>query len=122
MAHQRRQLEQLREELPTNPTLLLPTDQDLGAPTKGLSGMLSKGDGGGSCAFISHLGSLGVLLGAVSAPLYTDIRSELVLRSSAELCEPGQCQEGAEGVGKEEAGGLKPVCAQRLRMTPLWGL
>ncbi|XP_066836250.1 fas-binding factor 1 isoform X1 [Anser cygnoides] len=40
MAHQRRQLEQLREELPTNPTLLLPTDQDLGAPTKGLSGML----------------------------------------------------------------------------------
>ncbi|XP_040386616.1 fas-binding factor 1 isoform X3 [Cygnus olor] len=41
MAHQRRQLEQLREELPTNPTLLLPTDQDLGAPTKGLSGMLS---------------------------------------------------------------------------------
>ncbi|XP_032055709.1 fas-binding factor 1 [Aythya fuligula] len=41
MAHQRRQLEQLREELPSNPTLLLPTDQDLGAPTKGLSGVLS---------------------------------------------------------------------------------
>ncbi|XP_035198371.1 fas-binding factor 1 isoform X2 [Oxyura jamaicensis] len=39
MAHQRRQLEQLREELPNNPTLLLPTDQDLGAPTKGLSGL-----------------------------------------------------------------------------------
>uniref|UniRef100_A0A8B9T587 Fas binding factor 1 n=1 Tax=Anas platyrhynchos TaxID=8839 RepID=A0A8B9T587_ANAPL len=41
MAHQRRQLEQLREELPSNPTLLLPTHQDLGAPTKGLSGVLS---------------------------------------------------------------------------------
>ncbi|NXK51943.1 FBF1 factor, partial [Chauna torquata] len=40
MAHQRRQLEQLREELPNNPTLLLTTDQDLGAPTKGLSSML----------------------------------------------------------------------------------
>ncbi|XP_068511492.1 fas-binding factor 1 isoform X3 [Anas acuta] len=41
MAHQRRQLEQLREELPSNPTLLLPTHQDFGAPTKGLSGVLS---------------------------------------------------------------------------------
>lgn len=65
MAHQRRQLEQLREELPSNPTLLLPTDQELGPPTKGLSGMLSKADGRGSCTFISHLGSFGVLLGAV---------------------------------------------------------
>lgn len=65
MAHQRRQLEQLREELPSNPTLLLPTHQDLGVPTKGLSGVLSKADRRGGCAFISHLGSLGVLLGAV---------------------------------------------------------
>ncbi|NXJ38694.1 FBF1 factor, partial [Ciconia maguari] len=40
MAHQRRQLEQLREELPQSPVMLLTTDQDLGAPTKGLSGTL----------------------------------------------------------------------------------
>ncbi|NXI69349.1 FBF1 factor, partial [Anseranas semipalmata] len=40
MAHQRRQLEQLREELPNDPTLLLTTERDLGAPTKGLSSML----------------------------------------------------------------------------------
>ncbi|XP_074016513.1 fas-binding factor 1 isoform X2 [Numenius arquata] len=37
MAHQRRQLEQLREELPSNPVMLLTADQDLSAPTKGLS-------------------------------------------------------------------------------------
>ncbi|NXW15201.1 FBF1 factor, partial [Circaetus pectoralis] len=40
MAHQRRQLEQLREELPNNPTMLLTADQDLSAPTKGLPSML----------------------------------------------------------------------------------
>ncbi|KAM6194142.1 fas-binding factor 1 [Sarcoramphus papa] len=40
MAHQRRQLEQLREELPNNPVTLLTTDQDLSAPTKGLSSVL----------------------------------------------------------------------------------
>ncbi|XP_029871851.1 fas-binding factor 1 isoform X5 [Aquila chrysaetos chrysaetos] len=40
MAHQRRQLEQLREELPNNPMMLLTADQDLSAPTKGLPGML----------------------------------------------------------------------------------
>ncbi|NXW03026.1 FBF1 factor, partial [Fregetta grallaria] len=40
MAHQRRQLEQLREELPHNPVMLLTADQDLGAPTKGLSSTL----------------------------------------------------------------------------------
>ncbi|KFV99027.1 Fas-binding factor 1, partial [Fulmarus glacialis] len=40
MAHQRRQLEQLREELPNNPVMLLTTDQDLSAPTKGLSSTL----------------------------------------------------------------------------------
>ncbi|XP_072736963.1 fas-binding factor 1 isoform X2 [Ciconia boyciana] len=40
MAHQRRQLEQLREELSQSPMMLLTTDQDLGAPTKGLSGTL----------------------------------------------------------------------------------
>ncbi|NWZ46705.1 FBF1 factor, partial [Haliaeetus albicilla] len=40
MAHQRRQLEQLREELPNNPMKLLTADQDLSAPTKGLPSML----------------------------------------------------------------------------------
>lgn len=42
MAHQRRQLEQLREELPSNPVMLLTTDQDLSAPTKGFSSTLCK--------------------------------------------------------------------------------
>ncbi|NXC46443.1 FBF1 factor, partial [Penelope pileata] len=41
MGHQRRQLEQLREELPHSPTLLLATNQDLRASTKGLSSTLS---------------------------------------------------------------------------------
>ncbi|PKU32934.1 hypothetical protein llap_16762 [Limosa lapponica baueri] len=40
MAHQRRQLEQLREELPSNPVMLPTADQDLSAPTKGLSSTL----------------------------------------------------------------------------------
>ncbi|XP_054702867.1 fas-binding factor 1 isoform X8 [Grus americana] len=40
MAHQRRQLEQLREELPNNPVMLLTADQDLSAPMKGLSSTL----------------------------------------------------------------------------------
>ncbi|NXC76258.1 FBF1 factor, partial [Anhinga anhinga] len=40
MAHQRRQLEQLREELPNKPVMLLTTDQDLGAPTNSLSSTL----------------------------------------------------------------------------------
>ncbi|KAM6376865.1 fas-binding factor 1 isoform 2-T2 [Pluvialis apricaria] len=40
MAHQRRQLEQLREELPSNPMMLLTADQDLSAPRKGLSSTL----------------------------------------------------------------------------------
>ncbi|KAF1428303.1 hypothetical protein FQV23_0005572, partial [Spheniscus humboldti] len=40
MAHQRTQLEQLREELPNNPVMPLTTDQDLSAPTEGLSSML----------------------------------------------------------------------------------
>ncbi|NXE75976.1 FBF1 factor, partial [Cochlearius cochlearius] len=40
MAHQRRQLEQLREELPSNPVMLLTADQDLSAPTKGFSSTL----------------------------------------------------------------------------------
>ncbi|NXG89167.1 FBF1 factor, partial [Stercorarius parasiticus] len=40
MAHQRRQLEQLREELPSNPVMLLTEDQDLSAPRKGLSNTL----------------------------------------------------------------------------------
>ncbi|XP_074900665.1 fas-binding factor 1 [Buteo buteo] len=40
MAHQRRQLEQLREELPNNRMKLLTADQDLSAPTKGLPSML----------------------------------------------------------------------------------
>ncbi|KFQ84284.1 Fas-binding factor 1, partial [Phoenicopterus ruber ruber] len=40
MAHQRRQLEQLRKELPNNPVMLLTADQDLSAPTKGLSSTL----------------------------------------------------------------------------------
>ncbi|XP_010286247.1 PREDICTED: fas-binding factor 1, partial [Phaethon lepturus] len=40
MAHQRRQLEQLREELPNNPVMLLTADQDLSVPTKGLSSTL----------------------------------------------------------------------------------
>uniref|UniRef100_A0A8C3L0A0 Fas binding factor 1 n=1 Tax=Chrysolophus pictus TaxID=9089 RepID=A0A8C3L0A0_CHRPC len=41
MAHQRRQLEQLHKKLPNNPTLLLTTDQDLSASTKGLFSTLS---------------------------------------------------------------------------------
>ncbi|XP_064378646.1 fas-binding factor 1 isoform X2 [Dromaius novaehollandiae] len=40
MALQRSQLQQLREELPNNPTLLLTTAQDVGIPAKGLSGTL----------------------------------------------------------------------------------
>ncbi|KAF1484731.1 hypothetical protein FQV18_0010083, partial [Eudyptula minor novaehollandiae] len=40
MAHQRTQLEQLREELPNNPVMPLTTDQDLSAPTEGLSSVL----------------------------------------------------------------------------------
>ncbi|NXG29261.1 FBF1 factor, partial [Dromaius novaehollandiae] len=40
MALQRSQLQQLREELPNNPTLLLTTAQDVGTPAKGLSGTL----------------------------------------------------------------------------------
>ncbi|NXK26621.1 FBF1 factor, partial [Arenaria interpres] len=40
MAHQRRQLEQLREELPSNPMMLPTAEQDLSAPAKGLSSML----------------------------------------------------------------------------------
>ncbi|NXN67400.1 FBF1 factor, partial [Himantopus himantopus] len=40
MTHQRRQLEQLREELPSNPVMLLTAHQDLSAPTKGLSSTL----------------------------------------------------------------------------------
>ncbi|NXO59593.1 FBF1 factor, partial [Aramus guarauna] len=40
MAHQRRQLEQLREELPNNPVMLLTADSNLSAPTKGLSSTL----------------------------------------------------------------------------------
>nr|XP_013797316.1 PREDICTED: fas-binding factor 1 [Apteryx mantelli mantelli] len=41
MALQRRQLQQLREELPNNPTLLLTTAQDISTPAKGLSSTLS---------------------------------------------------------------------------------
>ncbi|OXB81126.1 UNVERIFIED_CONTAM: hypothetical protein H355_005056, partial [Colinus virginianus] len=41
MAHQSRQLEQLHKKLLNNPTLLLNTDQDLGASTRGLSSTLS---------------------------------------------------------------------------------
>ncbi|POI28238.1 hypothetical protein CIB84_008012 [Bambusicola thoracicus] len=41
MAYQRRQLEQLHKKLPNNPTLLLTTDQDQSASTKGLSNRLS---------------------------------------------------------------------------------
>ncbi|NXH70536.1 FBF1 factor, partial [Hydrobates tethys] len=40
MAHQRRQLEQLRGELPNSPVMVLTADQDLGAPTKGPSSTL----------------------------------------------------------------------------------
>ncbi|KAF1623957.1 hypothetical protein FQV09_0009084, partial [Eudyptes chrysolophus] len=40
MAHQRTQLEQLREELPNNRVMPLTSDQDLSAPTEGLSSML----------------------------------------------------------------------------------
>ncbi|NXT00546.1 FBF1 factor, partial [Jacana jacana] len=40
MAHQRRQLEQLREELPSNTAKLLTADRDLSAPTKGFSSTL----------------------------------------------------------------------------------
>lgn len=76
MAHQRRQLEQLHKKLPNNPTLLLTTDQDLSASTKGLSSMLSKafctllverGVLGSSCTFNSLLRNTGILLGPVLA-------------------------------------------------------
>ncbi|NXT17975.1 FBF1 factor, partial [Syrrhaptes paradoxus] len=40
MAHQRRQLQQLRQELPSNATALLTAEQDLSAPTRGLSSTL----------------------------------------------------------------------------------
>ncbi|KAM6104799.1 fas-binding factor 1 homolog [Pterocles gutturalis] len=40
MAHRRRQLQQLRQELRNNPTMLLTADQDLSAPTRGLSSTL----------------------------------------------------------------------------------
>ncbi|NWS56135.1 FBF1 factor, partial [Chunga burmeisteri] len=40
VAYQKRQLKQLCEELPKNRVMPLSTDQDLGAPTKGLSSML----------------------------------------------------------------------------------
>ncbi|NWH48232.1 FBF1 factor, partial [Fregata magnificens] len=40
MTHQRRQLEQLREELPNKPVTLLTADQDLSAPTNVLSSAL----------------------------------------------------------------------------------
>ncbi|XP_009699597.1 PREDICTED: fas-binding factor 1, partial [Cariama cristata] len=40
VAYQKRQLEQLCEELPKNRVMPLSTDQDLGAPTKGLSSTL----------------------------------------------------------------------------------
>ncbi|XP_010189124.1 PREDICTED: fas-binding factor 1, partial [Mesitornis unicolor] len=40
MAHQRSQLEQLREELPRNPMMLLTTERDVSAPMKGLSSPL----------------------------------------------------------------------------------
>ncbi|XP_075624025.1 fas-binding factor 1 homolog [Balearica regulorum gibbericeps] len=39
-AHQRKQLEQLREELPNNPVMLLTADQALSAPMRGLSSTL----------------------------------------------------------------------------------
>ncbi|XP_032304238.1 fas-binding factor 1 isoform X4 [Coturnix japonica] len=41
VAQQRRQLEKLHKKLPNNPTLLLNTDQNLSASTKGLSSTLS---------------------------------------------------------------------------------
>ncbi|XP_072208418.1 fas-binding factor 1 isoform X4 [Excalfactoria chinensis] len=41
VAQQRRQLEQLHKKLPNNPALLLSTDQNLSASTKGLSSTLS---------------------------------------------------------------------------------
>ena len=76
MAQQRRQLEQLHKKLPNNPTLLLTTDQDLSASTKGLSNTLSKafctllveqGMLGSSCTFNSLLRNTGILLGPVLA-------------------------------------------------------
>lgn len=90
MAHQRTQLEQLREELPNNPVMPLTTDQDLSAPTEGLSSVLCKASCmllmgrdvlGGSCACIPLLRRLGMFLGAVLVPLYINYRFELVLAS-----------------------------------------
>ena len=91
MAHQRRQLEQLREELPNNPVTLLTADQDLSAPTKGLSSVLCKASCmllmgrdmlGGSCTCIPLLRRLGMFLGAVLVPLYINLRCELASSSS----------------------------------------
>lgn len=90
MAHQRRQLEQLREELPNNPMKLLTADQDLSAPTKGLPSMLCKDSCmllmgrdmlGGSCTCIPLLRRLGMFLGAVLVPLCMNFRCELAASS-----------------------------------------
>jgi len=82
MAHQRRQLQQLREELPSNPVMLLTADQDLRAPTKGLSSALCKASCvlrvgrdmlRGSCACIPLLRRFGMFLAAVIVPLYINL-------------------------------------------------
>lgn len=63
IAHQRSQLQQLREELPSNPVMLLTADQDLSAPTKGLSSMPCKA----SCMLLMGRDVLGGQLHLYSA-------------------------------------------------------
>lgn len=91
MAHQRRQLEQLREELPSNPVMLLTADQDLSAPTKGLSSTLCKVSCmllmerdvlGDSRTCISLLRRLAMFLGAVLVPLFINLKCELCSSST----------------------------------------
>ena len=78
MARQRRQLEQIREELPTNSAMLLNTNQGLSAPRRGLSSTPCKasctllGEGGdGTCwgpvALVFHFsGGLGCSWGLIT--------------------------------------------------------
>ena len=53
MARQRRQLEQIREELPTNSAMLLNTNQGLSAPRRGLSSTPCKA----SCTLLGEGGT-----------------------------------------------------------------
>ena len=113
MAQQRSQLQQLRQELPNSPTMLRIAGRDSSVPASGFSSTLRKALCllpvgrdvlGRSCTCIPLLGRLGLLLGAVLVPLCINLRWELASSSSEgaqRSSEPGQCQERAEGPGRE---------------------